>query len=295
MSRKPALTLLLPPLPRVERTAQMALWLSRGDRLPDAKPGRDAALRECFEFIGTSVPIAALTRCLDASDAAGALWLRADPAYAMVDAVTARLMACGEIGLSREDSDELARAMRPLFGDAGFPLEATRPDRWYLRCPIDARLPVFADPVDVLGDNLITHLPRGDNERQWRNLFNEAQVILHNHPVNARRAQRGQVPANSLWFWGAGKLPDWVRTRFGAVASSDPVVVALSKLAKIPIVDAHAALAKAGTNANVLIDAEQIPAIDTRRFSSIDFFFTSGERVHYRHAHRWRIWRRVRR
>ena len=217
----PTLTMLLPELARVERARQLVQWLARGDRLPNARPGHDAALRECFEFIGTTLPVAALTRSLDAGDASGAQWLRADPAYAVADAVTARLMACGELGLSPEESDELARALRPLFGDAGFPLEAPRPDRWYLSCPLDARLPAFADPRDVLGDDLMRHLPRGDNERQWRSLFNEAQVILHNHPVNARRVQRGQVPANSLWFWGAGKLPDWVRTRFAQVASRD--------------------------------------------------------------------------
>lgn len=286
------LTLLLPELARVERTPQLASWLARGDRLADAKPGRDAALRECFEFIGTSLPTAALTRSLDASDAAGALWLRADPAFAMVDAVTARLMACGEIGLTQVESAELARALRPLFGDAGFPLEAMRPDRWYLRCPIDARLPAFADPADVLGDNLIAHLPRGDNERQWRNLFNEAQVILHNHPVNTRRSERGQVPANSLWFWGASKLPEWVRPRFGAVASDDLAVVALAKLAKIPVVEVHDALAK--PKADILIDAALVPEIDARRFARVDLKFASGERFRYRHSQRWRIWRRVR-
>lgn len=288
----PALTLLLPELARAARMPQLALWLSRGDRLPDAKPGRDVALRECFEFTGTTLPVAALIRSLDANDAAGAFWLRADPAHAMADAVTARLMACGDLGLSQAESDELARALRPLFGDAGFPLEATRPDRWYLRCPADARLPMFADPRDVLGDDLIRHLPRGDNERQWRSLFNEAQVILHNHPVNARRVQRGQVPANSLWLWGAGKLPEWVRTRFTQVASADSVVTALAKLAKIPVVDAQAALAK--LDADILLDVAAVPEVDTRRFAHIDLLFVSGERMHYKHSHRWRFWRRVR-
>lgn len=288
----PALTLLLPPLTRVERTPQLALWLARGDRLPGAQPGRDFALRECFEFTGTSLPTAALTRSLDASDTPGALWLRADPAFAMADAVTARLMACGDIGLSHEESDELARALRPLFGDAGFPLEAARPDRWYLRCPPESRLPVFADPRDVLGDDLMQHLPRGDNERQWRSLFNEAQVILHNHSVNERRVERGQVPANSLWFWGAGKLPDWVRSQFGAVVSDDAVVLALAKLAKVPVVDAQAAFVK--PDADILLDTAVIPEVDARKFSGIDLLFASGERCRYKHSHRWRFWRRVR-
>jgi hypothetical protein len=288
------LTLLLPELSRVETTRQLAQWLVRGDRLPKAKPGRDTALRECFEFIGATLPVAALARSLDAGDASGAQWLRADPTYAMADAVTARLMACGELGLSQEESDELARALRPLFGDAGFPLEAPRPDRWYLRCPPDARLPAFGDPRDAIGDDLMRHLPRGDNERQWRSLFNEAQVILHNHAVNARRVQRGQVPANSLWFWGAGRLPDWVRTRFTQAASSDPVVVALARLAKIPTIDASVALANAEGDANTLIDAAVVPEIDARRFAHIGLMFASGERYRYRHSHRWRFWRRVR-
>jgi hypothetical protein len=34
--------------------------------------------------------------------------------------------------------------------------------------------------------------------------MNEAQMILHDHPVNARRAARGLPPANSVWLWGFG-------------------------------------------------------------------------------------------
>ena len=286
------LTLLLPELARVERTPQLALWLARGDRLADARAGREAALRECFEFTGTTLPMAALTRSLDAGDASAAVWVRADPAHAMADAVTARLMACGDLGLTQAESDDLASALRPLFGDAGFLLEAARPDRWYLRCPLDARMPVFADPRDVLGDDLMRHLPCGDNERHWRRLFNEAQVVLHNHPVNAGRVQRGALPVNSLWFWGAGKLPDWVRTQCGTVASEDPAVAALAGLAKISVVNVPTALAN--SKANVLLDVTVVPEIGARRFFCIDLKFASGERVHYRHGHRWRLWRRVR-
>ena len=291
----PALTLLLPEFKRVEHAPPFSLWLARGNRLADAKPGREVALRECFEFIGTVLPVAALTRSLDADDAAGATWLRADPAHAMVDAVTARLMACAGFGLTGAECEALAHSLRPLFGDAGFPLEAPCPERWYLRCPNDARLPEFADPASVLGDDLMRHLPHGENERQWHSLFNEAQMILHNHPVNARRAERGQVPANSLWFWGAGKLPDWVRTRFTEVASVDPVVVALAKRAGIPVTDALTVLSRADTGANILIDATVVAEIDLRRFARIDLLFASGERLRYQHSHRWRIWRRVRR
>ena len=291
--RVATLTLLLPELSRVERTPRLLHWLARGDRLPDAKPGREALLRESFEFIGTSLPVAALTRSLDANDAADALWLRADPAFAMADAVTGRLMACGEIGLSQFESDELARALRPLFGDAGFALEPTKPSRWYLRCPTGARLPRFAPPASVLGDDLMLHLPSGDNERQWRHLFNEAQIILHNHAVNARRARRDAVPANTVWFWGAGKLPEWVRTSFTRVASDDEVTIALARLAKIPLVERKAALAELAADESVLIDATVMPDLGAAKFKSIDLCFASGERIRYKSWHRLRFWRRA--
>lgn len=290
----PALTLLLPSLARLEKRAPMAQWLTRGDRLADARPGCDTALRECFEFIGTAVPAAALTRSLDANDAAGSAWLRADPCHVRADTVAVRMLACGDIGLTQHESDDLARALRPLFGDGGFPLEAARPDRWYLRCPQNAKLPDFADPDAVLGDDLMQHLPRGANERQWRHLLNEAQVILHNHPVNVRRAQRGLPTANSVWFWGAGSLPDWVRTRITHAVSDDPIVAALAKRAGIVTTGLDQAGKGLPSEGAVLVDAAALPPIDVRLFDCIDLLFASGERFRYKPWHRWRFWRRIR-
>ena len=289
-----ALTLLLPARTTINSTLQLARWLARGDRLPDAKPGREAQLRECFEFLGASLPAAALTRSLDASDAASALWLRADPCHVAVDAVAVRMLACGDIGLSQDESEELARALRPLFGDAGFPLERATPDRWYLRCPRESKLPRFASPDEVLGDDLLRHLPSGDNERQWRSLFNEAQVILHNHPINIERVRRDLPAANSLWFWGAGMLPEWVRAPYTRVASEDAAAVALAKLAKIAVANAGATLADLSANEALLIDTANATIPGVGDFSSIDLRFSSGERFRYKAWHRWRFWRRVR-
>src|SRR3546814_15930088 len=72
--------------------------------------------------------------------------------------------------------------------------------------------------------------------RRWRSLLNEAQIILHNHPWNARRAAAGKPPVNSLWFWGGGMLPDSVATHQGQVASDDVLLQALaSNAGMIPL------------------------------------------------------------
>ncbi|MGA9333628.1 MAG: phosphoglycerate mutase [Rudaea sp.] len=306
------LTLLLPKLANAGGwTASSGLngWLTRGDRLADANPGRDAVLRNCFEFVAPQLPSAALTRNLHGGDASHANWLYADLSQVAVDAVAVRLMACATLDVNADESEELARALRPLFGDAGFPLE-TSGSRWYLRCPAETRLPRFDAPEEVLGDDLMRHLPTGDNQQQWRHLLNEAQVILHNHPVNARRQQRGQVPANSVWFWGAGVLPDWVRTRFSRVASEDDVVLALAKMAGISFQYlAGFDLSDLKGDASIMLDLAAIreiealahnwlipidAAIKRRTISLVHVDFGSGERVVVKPWHRWRFWRRVR-
>jgi len=304
------LTLLLPPLPDVAkaaRSSELALWTSRGDRLADAIPGRDAMLRESFEFIGTAIPFAALTRSLDSADAGGTLWLRADPAWVAADAITLRLLACGNMDLSPSDSEQLARALKPLFGDAGFLLEATTPSRWYLRCPSGAMLPTFSPPHAALGDDVARHLPEGEGDRRWQHLLNEAQVILHNHPLNAERARRGAPPVNSLWFWGAGMLPEWVRTTATTIVSGDEIVHALARLANVPVVATlQDALAAPTADSRILFDADTpagvavesgLPAIQQalaqRVIHELRLSFASGERYRYRHAHRWRFWRKA--
>lgn len=306
------LIVLLPPMRHFQAwlaAGDLAVWLARGDRLPAIEDGRHALLRHLFEFTGKRTPVAALTRSLDARDAGAAQWLRADPCYVAADAVAVRMYACDFADLSDADAEALAGPLRPLFGDAGFPLEVANSRRWYLRCPLQAQLPAFADPDDVLGDDLMRHLPHGGDERRWRHLLNEAQVILHNHPLNAARAARGQLPVNSLWFWGGGVLPSWVRSTLTHVVGDDQLVVALAGQAGVPVQSlaeseiAHASdpgerlLIDLGSPGLDLDPDSWLPGINEAlrggAYASLHLMFASGEHIHARRRHRWRIWRRL--
>ncbi|WP_257388985.1 phosphoglycerate mutase, partial [Tahibacter caeni] len=286
----------------------LAFWLRRGDALPAAAAGRETALRELFQFAGTALPVAALTRQADCKDAAGALWLRADPAHVRADMATARLLACGELGLTPADCDELLRPLKPLFGDSGFPIDAPVPSRWYLRAPAGAQLPTFQPPEQVLGDDLRRHLPEGNEGRRWRSLLNEAQIVLHNHPLNAQRIARGQLPVNSLWFWGAGSLPQWVRTPLARVLTRDGVLAALAAQTSCAVLAPQPG-APAGFAGETLLDLDDpaalptvardwLPAVEQAlaqgRIDALALRFVDGARAHYRPANRWRFWRRVR-
>jgi hypothetical protein len=305
------LTLLLPARARLSGDLRsqplLSTWLGRGDH-GAGEAGEAAQLARHFDVLPRGLPVAALTRQLDRGDAGHELWLRADPAHVRADLGAGRLLACGELGLTPEDSDEVLRALKPLFGDEGFPISAGTPARWYLVLPRDAKLPAFAPPGEVLGDDIFAHLPQDEAGRRWRRLLSEAQVVLHNHPVNARRAERGLPAVNSLWFWGAGALPDSVAARGAhSVVSDEPLLLALAERAGLR---RHATAAMGGEllAAGVVIDLRALRSVDefdtrwaepirgalgSRRFESVWMDFADGAKWRWRAAHRWRVWRRA--
>lgn len=295
------LHLLLPPFNRCGQARMLRDWLVRGDRLADGQHGYSEALAAHFRWPSGELPAAALLREWQLGDAEGSTWLCAEPAYVQPDLTGARMLACGTLDVSPEEAEALARPLRPLFGDRGFLLETPSATRWYLRLPRDARPPAFASPDRVLGDDLLPHLPSADADAAWRSLFNEVQVLLHNHPANAARRARGQMPVNCLWLWGGGRLPAWVKADIERLYSRDPLARSLAQRAGVEVRDPDD-FDPADTAGDVLLDLESglDPGVHgpwlaraLRRHKAMRLDFASGERVLVRAWHRWRLWRRV--
>ena len=59
-------------------------------------------------------------------------------------------------------------------------------------------------PHDHLTQVIGPHLPK---EELLRSMMEKSFDILNDHPLNLRRAAKGENKANSLWFWGAGTKP----------------------------------------------------------------------------------------
>lgn len=298
-------TLLLPPRARfgAQRLAlPIAKAIGQGDR--QALAGLQRA--RVFDLLPRGWPVAAITRQRDAGDAQLSAWLRADPAHVRPDINGARLLAHGEaLDLSAGDCEALLQPLRPLFGDAGFLLDAPVPSRWFLRLPREAKLPTFAEPEAALGADLFEHLPEGPEGRRWRALLSETQVVLHNHPLNARRAAEGRAPVNSLWFWGAGVLPDHVRTGFASIHSDDDTWQAFATAAgasagALPVrlapgsgpqaFDLRHLRDLAALQADWLAPA--LGALQARTLREVMLDFEDGEGITLRAGQRWRFWRR---
>lgn len=289
----------LPAWQRFDRAHPVRTLLQRADRLPAGAVGYLDGLAAYFRCEGT-MAAAALIRDYLAADAADACWLSADPAWVQPDLTGARLMACGQLPLSMEEAEELAEPLQAMFTEDGMRLVISSPHHWHLRLPPQSVLPDFSAPETALGEDLYEHLPQGPQARRWRVLFNEVQVLLHQHPLNARRRERGLPPINSLWFWGAGVLPSRVDTALRGVIGDDLLLLALAKRAGIPA-QRHGRLD--GAQAGWLIDLEAQPtdAIATEwwpglqrllKREPVQFAFASGERFVHRPWHGLRLWRR---
>lgn len=224
-------TLLLPAQARFggqRLGASSARWFARADRRQLRTPGP----QRHFTITGGGWPVAAATRQLDAGDAAGDTWLRADPVHVRPDINGARLLSHGDaLLMGARDATLFLEELRPLFADSGLAIDAPVPTRWYLRLPVDTVLPPMAPVDEALGEDLFDNLPAGPEGRRWRVLLSEAQIVLHNHPHNIARAAAGLAPVNSLWFWGGSRLPEKVESAHAQVLSDDDGLRAMAALA----------------------------------------------------------------
>jgi hypothetical protein len=290
-----ALVLLLPERRRLAAAAldaDLALRFGRADRLPDGAPGEAAQLQRHFTIVPAGWPMAALTRELEFGDADTDTWLRADPAFVRAEMSGARLMACGDLGFADGEAEELLAPLRPLFGEAGMPISAGAEGRWYLRVARSAPIPAFAPPVDVLGADLLPFLPVGRDFAKWRSLFNEAQVLLHNHPRNAARVASGLPPVNSLWFWGGGALPDRVAAGATVAWSEDFEMRALARRAGLEAAPGTAPPGPGLLDHRRDRDWTRIAAVLRQPSARTLVDFADGVRYELRPAQRWRFWRR---
>jgi 2,3-bisphosphoglycerate-independent phosphoglycerate mutase len=66
-------------------------------------------------------------------------------------------------------------------------------------------------PHDITGEAIKDYLPEGDGADQLRLLMELSQEILKDHPVNEKRLSQGEKPASSIWLWGQGRAPNFVK------------------------------------------------------------------------------------
>jgi hypothetical protein len=181
-------------------------------------------------------------------------WLRADPVHLLAGNGSLTL-AAGAPGVPRAEAEALVETLNRHFG-ADFLFYPMQPERWYLRLAAAPELRTTSFR-EARGRTLGEILPSGGDAMRFNALMNEAQMLLHEHPVNAAREARGAPAVNSIWFWGGGTLAAPGARPFGAVVADDPLVRGLALAAGIAArvlpANAEAMLAACGDEGVVLV------------------------------------------
>ncbi|QOJ22334.1 MAG: phosphoglycerate mutase [Gammaproteobacteria bacterium] len=177
-------------------------------------------------------PIAPIMLHLDAPDLAKAskdFWMRADPVHLRIEQNHIMLADSQAFQITENEAKELMQDLNNNLANYDCALLPLRPDRWYLRL---AKIPDMQTYTlgQVTCKNINNFLPSGNDSIMWHKIFNEIQMLLHDHPVNLARESRGELIINSVWLWGGGKLPQSVRSPYTRIWSDDDFSHALASV-----------------------------------------------------------------
>ena len=240
-----------------------ATLLGRGRLLHRPPQGTAATLAEAAG-LNAPLPVAALRRLALRQPSAPheyGDWLCLDPVRLRL---TERTMIVDDprgLNLTAKEAAALAVSLAPTLAELG-ELEVVSPQAWNLRLAAGApATAAFAALPDAIG-RAATALPLDSAYAPWRHAINEAQMLLHGHPVNQAREATGQPLVNSLWPWGGGRLPaiDAAAGAHAALWSNDPVAQGIARLLQIGCSALPERFTHADASALALFDALEHPA-----------------------------------
>ncbi len=128
-----------------------------------------------------------------------AIHLRPDLQHALV-------VPIDENAENLQDIDILIKDLQHLF-HVDFDITAVANGVYLMRLKQFDAPRHYPHPLSVLGKAANPYIEQSRQCLPWHRLVNEIQMFLHQHEVNRLRTDRGQLPVNSLWCWGAGVLP----------------------------------------------------------------------------------------
>ncbi len=246
----------------------LATLLARGSRKTLADESMDAWLCRSFGVEKQhNWPVAAFTLLADGGSPGSDFWLLAEPVHLQLQRDRLVLVDAGNPDITQEEAGSLIAALNDHFADEGLRFFPTRPAHWHLRL---AHPPAHLETHSLetaIGRNIRNLLPSGPDGKRWHSLLNEVQMLLHRHPVNEAREERGLLPVNSIWPWGGGVLPINPTTHFAHIWTDDALARGLAVATGTPCTNVPKTAAEwlaatqDGSHHLVVLDALRTPAL----------------------------------
>lgn len=229
--------------------------LARGDACPPPALPLEQALFALYGLQAEQTQAnAALMLLGEGREPGDDYWLRIDPVCLQATRTQIALAPLQPQDLGREEAAALAAVLAPHLSAAGCELEVVHPQRWYARCRVPPAIATVAPSAGILSE---AQLPTGPDSAAWRRLITEAQMLLHDAPVNHAREAAGKLPVNAIWPWSGGRLPALEQAPYGCVLADELVALGLARATRAraqPLPrDANAALVPGRAQATTLI------------------------------------------
>lgn len=190
-------------------------------------------------------------------------WLCLDPIHLRVEQTRLRVDDPQLLALSTAEAESLAVSLAPTFAALGT-LHVLSPTAWNLRLHTKAPALTLLPPLPEHITRAAMPLPKSEATAPWRHAINEANMVLHTHPVNLAREAAGQLTINTLWPWGNGCLPASpmkAAAPLKAFWGNELVAQGAAMQQGIPVKNLPSRFEKLTThNALILLDLLELPA-----------------------------------
>lgn len=325
MSKAPVITLIVPELRDAPTlTAEAVEWrhlarlAGRGSvhRIWQAQEMRDAALRPWQHAFLTALGLqqradlyasAPLSVTGATRTPASGYWMHAELVH-----FAAGLDDLAFVPLRSDAAvrpDELAELQSVIAGHLrahGLALHANTSAGWMVAFerPMDA---CTRSPEAAARSDLAEAMPHGADAGMLRRLMTECQMLLHDHPVNVRRAAQELPAINALWLWGGGELAATSSQTLPAIVASDPYAKGIAFVHGRPSLDVPSGPGALACDADTVVVAEPMDAqaleeqwlaplmraLSQGSWGRLDVMI-EGWRLSVSRTSLWRFWRRPR-
>ncbi|HET7363658.1 MAG TPA: hypothetical protein VFJ70_08830 [Burkholderiales bacterium] len=212
--------------PSAARLPAAELLIARGRCTSGASRGLEEWLHDAFDLGDEPLAAGALTLLAAGGEPAGYAWSRADPVHLRLMRDRLLLMPAAALRITSGEAEALCDALNRHFGER-LALQVIDAGRWIARTSLELALG-STPPLALAGRDVALAMPTDTVVHQ---LLNEAQMVLHAHPVNEARETRGEPAINSVWLWGAERLASIGAPSWHSLSAEEPLALGLARAA----------------------------------------------------------------
>ena len=187
------------------RAPALELLLARGRPAAAVSRPLEGWLQHEFGLGGQPLAAGALTLLAAGAPPGDACWMRADPLHLRLMRDRLIVVPGAAFPLAREEAEALAEALNRHFSGV-LSLRVIDAQRWCARLEEDLAFDA-PNALEVAGRDVdLTARLGGAAGKRWSGLLNEAQMLLHAHPVNQARLAAALAPLKAADWPHRGAL-----------------------------------------------------------------------------------------